>query len=111
VCQDKESVYNLVKMIDKTNGYVYGSFIPGNDSIMTLMESSATTWQYDKFAAVQERYTTNDDDDDDEEGVEDEVDDDDDEGEAETVARRKEDEAPPRPTAKGKEKDEETKTS
>lgn len=27
--QDKDSVYNLVKMIDKSNGYVYGSFIPG----------------------------------------------------------------------------------
>jgi len=47
--QDKESVYELVKMIDKTNGYVYGSFIPGNDAIMTVMESNATSWQYDKY--------------------------------------------------------------
>jgi len=54
--QDKESVYELVKMIDKTNGYVYGSFIPGNDAIMTVMESNATSWQYDKFASIQERY-------------------------------------------------------
>lgn len=97
-------------MIDKTNGYVYGSFIPGNDSIMTLMESSATTWQFDKFAAVQERYTANDDDDDDEEGA----DDDDmerEEGAVDVVAassqrsQQEEEEAPPpATTSKGKEK-------
>jgi hypothetical protein len=112
--QDKESVYNLVKMIDKTNGYVYGSFIPGNDSIMTLMESSATTWQFDKFAAVQERYIANDDDDDDDEDEADHDDNDDierEEGDVDVVAassqrsQQEEEEAPPPATmSKGKEK-------
>jgi len=99
-------------MIDKTNGYVYGSFIPGNDSIMTLMESSATTWQFDKFAAVQERYTANDDDGDDEDGADDGDDDmEREEGDVDVVAassqrsQQEEEEAPPpATTAKGKEK-------
>lgn len=101
-----------MKMIDKTNGYVYGSFIPGNDSIMTLMESSATTWQFDKFAAVQERYTANDDDGDDEDGADDGDDDmEREEGAVDVVAassqrsQQEEEEAPPpATTAKGKEK-------
>jgi hypothetical protein len=105
-------VYNLVKMIDKTNGYVYGSFIPGNDSIMTLMESSATTWQFDKFAAVQERYIANDDDDDDDEADHDDNDDiEREEGDVDVVAassqrsQQEEEEAPPpATTSKGKEK-------
>lgn len=98
-------------MIDKTNGYVYGSFIPGNDSIMTLMESSATTWQFDKFAAVQERYTANDDDGDDEDGADDDGDMEREEGAVDVVAassqrsQQEEEEAPPpATTSKGKEK-------
>lgn len=34
--QDKESVYKLVKQIDKTNGYVYGGLTQGNESILSV---------------------------------------------------------------------------
>jgi len=39
--QDKESVHQLVKVIDKTNGYVYGGLTEGNDSILTVADQSS----------------------------------------------------------------------
>lgn len=37
--QNKESVYNLLKAIDKSNGYVYGGLTQGNENIMTVAET------------------------------------------------------------------------
>lgn len=39
ISQDKESVYNLLKAIDKANGYVFGALTPGNESIWEVMDS------------------------------------------------------------------------
>ncbi len=46
--KDKESVYNLVKQIDKSNGYIYGSYIPGNESLFTVAEGP-TGFNYDRY--------------------------------------------------------------
>jgi len=53
--QDKESVYELVKVIDKTNGYIFGGLTPGNESIFSVA-TSQTDWHYNRVAAVQEKY-------------------------------------------------------
>jgi len=43
--QDKESVCNLVKLIDKSNGYIYGGLSAGNDSIFNVAVG-AGDWEY-----------------------------------------------------------------
>jgi len=40
--EDKESVYNLLKVIDKSNGYIYGGLTSGNESIMNVAEKDLT---------------------------------------------------------------------
>ena len=37
--QDKESTYNLLKVIDKSNGYVFGGLTEGNESIMEVADA------------------------------------------------------------------------
>jgi len=54
--QDKESVNNLVKLIDKSNGYIYGSLTPGNESIFNVAVG-ASDWDYNRtVSTVQEKY-------------------------------------------------------
>jgi len=53
--QDKESMYNLVKAIDKSNGYIFGGLTRGNESIMSIAQGE-TDWDYNKSSAVQEKY-------------------------------------------------------
>lgn len=38
--QDKNSVSKLVKIIDKTNGYVYGGLAQGNESILSVAQNT-----------------------------------------------------------------------
>ncbi|KAL6061067.1 GPN-loop GTPase 2 [Balamuthia mandrillaris] len=57
--QDKESVVDLIKHIDKSNGYIYGSLTTGNDAIRAIAEGPL--WEYAKVADVQERYMQDDD--------------------------------------------------
>ncbi|KAJ8453316.1 hypothetical protein Cgig2_008200 [Carnegiea gigantea] len=54
--QDKESVGNLVKLIDKTNGYIFA----GIDA--SALEFSKIAVRQSTVAAVQEKYMKNDDD-------------------------------------------------
>ena len=37
--EDKESVYNLLKSVDKANGFVFGGLTPGNDSIFRVADT------------------------------------------------------------------------
>ena len=37
--EDKESVYNLLKAVDKCNGFVFGGLTPGNESIISVSNS------------------------------------------------------------------------
>ncbi|EGG17310.1 GPN-loop GTPase 2 [Cavenderia fasciculata] len=54
---DKESVYDLVKAIDKSNGFVYNSLNTNNAAIMELHEREMK-WEFDKKQEIQERYFT-----------------------------------------------------
>eukprot|EP00252_Welwitschia_mirabilis_P008096 TRINITY_DN19800_c0_g1_i1.p1 TRINITY_DN19800_c0_g1~~TRINITY_DN19800_c0_g1_i1.p1 ORF type:complete len:270 (-),score=55.60 TRINITY_DN19800_c0_g1_i1:76-783(-) len=60
--QDKESVGNLVKLIDKANGYVF-SGIEGNVVEFSKIAAGPLDWDYYRTAAVQEKYMHDDDDD------------------------------------------------
>jgi len=51
--QDGESVYDLVKKIDKSNGYVYGALAIGNEKIM---EVAARDSEHYTVSDVQEKY-------------------------------------------------------
>lgn len=53
--EDKESVYNVVKAVDKANGYVYGALTQGNESLFEVAEAQLD-WNYYASAAVQEQY-------------------------------------------------------
>jgi len=55
--QDKESVYNLVKLVDKSNGFVYGGLFEGNESIMTVQETETGIGQ---SLDIQEKYYKDD---------------------------------------------------
>ncbi|PVU93313.1 hypothetical protein BB561_003348 [Smittium simulii] len=56
---DKNSVYNLLKEIDKSNGYIFGGLSEGNESIMM---SANTTDPLTEARQVQEKYFSNIDD-------------------------------------------------
>jgi len=54
-------VFNLVKSIDKSNGYVFGGLTRGNESIMSVAQGE-TNWDYFKSEDVQEKYFKQDED-------------------------------------------------
>ncbi|KAJ3037217.1 GPN-loop GTPase 2 [Rhizophlyctis rosea] len=58
--EDKESVINLARAIDKTNGYVYGGLEVGNESIFQTAERVGR-WMED-FENVKEKYLAGDED-------------------------------------------------
>lgn len=58
--QDKESVGNLVKLIDKSNGYIFAG-IEGSAVEFSKIAVGSTDWDYYRVAAVQEKYMRDDD--------------------------------------------------
>lgn len=54
--QDKHSVYELMKVIDKSNGYVYGALSECNESIMAVAHSEQP--QSMRVGDVQEHYVS-----------------------------------------------------
>lgn len=57
--QDKESVTNLVKLIDKTNGYIFQG-IDASAVEFSKIAIAPTDWDYYRTAAVQEKYMKDD---------------------------------------------------
>eukprot|EP00250_Pteridium_aquilinum_P015602 c22668_g1_i1 orf=148-1059(+) len=57
--QDKESVANIVKLIDKCNGYVFSS-IEGDINEFMKLAARDIDWDYYRTAAVQEKYLDDD---------------------------------------------------
>lgn len=57
--QDKESVTNLVKLIDKTNGYIFQG-IDASAVEFSKIAIAPTDWEYYRTAAVQEKYMKDD---------------------------------------------------
>lgn len=57
--QDKDSVAALVKEIDKSNGYVFAG-IEGSAAEYSKIAAGPIGWDYDRVAAVQERYLSGD---------------------------------------------------
>uniref|UniRef100_A0A1J3EFV5 GPN-loop GTPase 2 n=1 Tax=Noccaea caerulescens TaxID=107243 RepID=A0A1J3EFV5_NOCCA len=55
--QDKESVMDLVKIIDKCNGYIF-SGIDASVVEYSKIAIGQTDWDYNRVAAVQEKYMT-----------------------------------------------------
>lgn len=60
--QDKESVMELLKIIDKSNGYVFRG-IEGNINEFNKLAAAPTNWDYDRTMAIQEKYIKDDEDD------------------------------------------------
>ncbi|XP_030506577.2 GPN-loop GTPase QQT1 [Cannabis sativa] len=59
--QDKESVGNLVKLIDKSNGYIFAG-IEASAVEFSKIAIGPTDWDYYRVAAVQEKYMKDDED-------------------------------------------------
>lgn len=57
--QDKESVGNLVKLIDKSNGYIFEG-IEGSAVEFSKIAAGPLDWDYYRVAAVQEKYMNDD---------------------------------------------------
>lgn len=57
--QDKESVGNLVKLIDKSNGYIFAG-IEGSAVEYSKIAAAPIDWDYYRTAAVQEKYMKDD---------------------------------------------------
>ncbi|XP_071737194.1 GPN-loop GTPase QQT1-like [Rutidosis leptorrhynchoides] len=57
--QDKESVTNLVKLIDKANGYIFQG-IDASAVEFSKIAIAPTDWDYYKTAVVQEKYVKDD---------------------------------------------------
>lgn len=57
--QDKESVGNLVKLIDKTNGYIFAG-IEGSVVEFSKIAAAPIDWDYYRTAAIQEKYMKDD---------------------------------------------------
>lgn len=52
VCvQDKESVMELLKIIDKSNGYVFRG-IEGNINEFNKLAAAPTNWDYDRYPFI-----------------------------------------------------------
>ncbi|XP_078433966.1 P-loop containing nucleoside triphosphate hydrolases superfamily protein isoform X1 [Wolffia australiana] len=60
--QDKESVGNLVKLIDKSNGYVFAG-VEGSVVEFSKIAAAPLDWDYYRTAAIQEKYMDTDDED------------------------------------------------
>lgn len=58
--QDKESVGNLVKLIDKSNGFIF-SGIEGSVVEFSKIAAAPLDWDYNRTAAIQEKYMDDDD--------------------------------------------------
>lgn len=54
--QEKESVYEVIKAVDKSNGYVYGGLTSGNENIFTVADAGTRKWNYEQVAELQEKY-------------------------------------------------------
>jgi len=52
--EDKETVYALIRTIDKSNGYIFGGLTPGNEAIFQLTER--IPFQNERVGDVQEKY-------------------------------------------------------
>ncbi|KAL3340347.1 hypothetical protein AABB24_028800 [Solanum stoloniferum] len=59
--QDKESVGNLVKLIDKSNGYIFAG-IDASAVEFSKIAVGPVDWDYYRVAAVQEKYIKDDED-------------------------------------------------
>ncbi|KMZ67714.1 GPN-loop GTPase [Zostera marina] len=57
--QDRESVGNLVKLIDKTNGYIFAG-IQGSIVEFSKIAAAPLDWEYNRTAAVQDKYMKDD---------------------------------------------------
>jgi len=55
--QDKESVHRLVKVIDKTNGYIYGGLTEGNESILQISQNESNQLD-DELEFATEKFPT-----------------------------------------------------
>lgn len=51
--EDKASVLNLMKQIDRANGYVFGGLERGNDSIFQVISSIGA---FESISDVQDKY-------------------------------------------------------
>jgi len=56
--QDKDSVFELLKVIDKSNGFVFGGLTAGNESLFATAEGAV--FEYDRVGAVQAKYLDSD---------------------------------------------------
>lgn len=56
---DKESVAKLVRMIDKSNGYVY-SALDGDSTLLQAIATADADFEYYRVGAVQEKYMDSD---------------------------------------------------
>lgn len=52
--EDKESVYKIVKTVDKANGYIYGGLSEGNECILDLIHSNPlnSDWYFYFFYVI-----------------------------------------------------------
>lgn len=57
--QDRESVGNLVKLIDKSNGYIFAG-IQGSIVEFSKIAAAPLDWEYNRTAAVQDKYMKDD---------------------------------------------------
>jgi hypothetical protein len=55
---DKNNLYNLLKIIDKSNGYIYGSLENNNSSILDVIESEF----FNDYDNIRDNYLKNDND-------------------------------------------------
>ncbi|KAH3762471.1 ATP binding protein [Pelomyxa schiedti] len=53
--QSKESMYELVKVIDKANGYVFGTLDPVTENLWNIA-AGPTSWEYDRLGEIRERF-------------------------------------------------------
>ena len=57
--EDKDSMINLVRVIDKANGYIYGGLEEANESIMLTAARVGGLGSLEDIKEVQERYLRN----------------------------------------------------
>ncbi len=53
--EDKQSMHSLIKVIDKSNGFIYGGLSLGNESVLSVAEGESE-WNYDRTMSVQDQY-------------------------------------------------------
>ncbi|XP_049850388.1 uncharacterized protein LOC126322569 [Schistocerca gregaria] len=62
--QDKKSMAELVKLVDKTNGYIYACSSP--QTMLENITSADVDFEYNRIAAIQEKYMDNEEEEEDE---------------------------------------------